>query len=210
MNARESILHKLEGKSRDEEMPAPWSSRRVFPDPAERFTTALVAAHGEVRRLPSLKIAGEALVSLLVEAGVELVVADREPELERAAALAADGGLKWRRAPQSPEVNWREACAAAGAGVTGARALLAETGSLILDSGPGRSRWVSLLPPLHIALAPTRALIPDLFSWTAARDGEWPANRVLVSGPSKTGDIEQTLAVGVHGPRRFIVLLYDG
>jgi L-lactate dehydrogenase complex protein LldG len=71
----------------------------------------------------------------------------------------------------------------------------------------------TLLPPLHVALVPATRLTTDIFSWRAARTAstvsQVPANITLVSGPSKTADIEQTLAVGMHGPRRLVVLLYD-
>jgi L-lactate dehydrogenase complex protein LldG len=100
-------------------------------------------------------------------------------------------------------------CAAADVGISGADAALAETGSVVISSGPGRSRLATLLPPVHVALVSTTLLTSDLFTWTAARQGDLPANVVLVSGPSKTADIEQVLAIGVHGPKRFIVVLYD-
>ena len=80
---------------------------------------------------------------------------------------------------------------------------------MVLDSGLGRSRLATLLPPVHVALVYHHQLQPDIFTWTAGRDEAWPANVVLVSGPSKTADIEQTLTVGVHGPKRFIVLLIE-
>ena len=60
-----------------------------------------------------------------------------------------------------------------------------------------------------MALAPTSCLTADLFTWVAGRKGEWPAALTLISGPSKTSDIEQTLVTGVHGPKRFIVILYQ-
>jgi L-lactate utilization protein LutC len=78
-----------------------------------------------------------------------------------------------------------------------------------VSSGPGRSRLATLLPPVHIALVPTSRMTTDIFTFTAARQGELPANMVFISGPSKTGDIEQTMSIGVHGPKRFIVILYE-
>ena len=81
---------------------------------------------------------------------------------------------------------------------------------MVVSSGRGRSRLTSLLPPVHLALVPTSSLTTDIFTWTAARQGQLPASLTLISGPSKTADIEQTMAVGVHGPKRFIVVLYEG
>jgi L-lactate dehydrogenase complex protein LldG len=107
------------------------------------------------------------------------------------------------------EEAWRDFCAGADAGLTAVDAALAETGSLVVSSGPGRSRMVSLLPPVHIALVPASSLTPDLFTWTAARGQAVPAALTLISGPSKTADIEQTLAIGVHGPKRLIVILVE-
>ncbi|MGB4871273.1 MAG: LUD domain-containing protein, partial [Candidatus Promineifilaceae bacterium] len=86
---------------------------------------------------------------------------------------------------------------------------LAETGSVILSSGPAQSRMATLLPPIHIVLLPTSRLTSDIFTWTQARQETIPANITLISGPSKTADIEQTMAVGVHGPKRFVVIVYE-
>ncbi len=94
-------------------------------------------------------------------------------------------------------------------GLSGAEGALAETGTVIVASGPGKSRLATLLPPVHLALVSASQLYADIFAWTAARRGELPANLTLISGPSKTADIEQTLAVGVHGPKQMIAVLYD-
>jgi L-lactate utilization protein LutC len=102
----------------------------------------------------------------------------------------------------------REFAASADVGITRVDAALAETGSLVISSGKWKGRVVSLLSPVHIAFAPVSRLTTDIFTWLVTRQNPWPANTVLVSGPSKTADIEQTLAVGVHGPKRVIVILY--
>jgi L-lactate dehydrogenase complex protein LldG len=94
------------------------------------------------------------------------------------------------------------------AGFTTTRGGIAETGGLILWPSPEEPRLLSLLPPVHIALLDTR-LIHDSF-WHAMRSEGWaarmPPNALLISGPSKTADIEQTLAYGVHGPKRLVVV----
>jgi L-lactate utilization protein LutC len=190
-------------------LPAPWQSRRTFSDPVRRFCEALEAAHGEPVVVGSLGGALGAAAGILDGLGAGLVVANSEPPLD---GLAPGNGSAWRvERAGSYEANpdgWRDRCARADAGVTSADALLAETGSLVISSGPGRSRLPSLLPPVHIAVVPTGRLTTDLFTWLETRPKTWAANTVLVSGPSKTGDIEQTLSVGVHGPKRLVVVLY--
>jgi L-lactate dehydrogenase complex protein LldG len=99
------------------------------------------------------------------------------------------------------------------AGFTTTLGGIAETGGLILWPSPQEPRLLSLVPPVHLALLDT-ARIHDSF-WHAMREERWaermPPNALLVSGPSKTADIEQTLAYGVHGPKRLVVVaLRDG
>ena len=88
-------------------------------------------------------------------------------------------------------------------GVTGAHAALADTGSVVLVHGEGRARLVSLLPPVHVALVPIDRLHATLGSLVAAEPALLCAstNVVVVTGPSRTADIEMTLTRGVHGPR---------
>lgn len=98
-------------------------------------------------------------------------------------------------------------------GITGAEAALAESGTLILRSGVGRSPLTSLLPPTHIALLEVRRVFPDLHAYLnslpdAAAHIHMASNTVLISGPSRTADIEQVLTLGVHGPRELIVVLW--
>lgn len=99
----------------------------------------------------------------------------------------------------------------ATAGITGAVAGLADTGSLALVSSPTRPRLASLLPPTHIALLKTSELFPTMASFFAAqpeilRDA---SNLVFVTGPSRSADIELTLTRGVHGPKFVHVVLLD-
>ena len=94
-------------------------------------------------------------------------------------------------------------------GVTGALAGLADSGSLVLSHGPGRPRMASLVPEIHVALLDINDLDLTLSHWAhrhPAEAGE-TANLVMVTGPSRTGDIEQQLNLGVHGPRHLHVVL---
>ena len=93
--------------------------------------------------------------------------------------------------------------------VTGARAGLAETGSLVLWPDAAEPRLMSLVPPVHVALLDADRLYENFAELIEAEDwaAGMPTNALLISGPSKTADIEQTLAYGIHGPKQLITLL---
>jgi len=94
-------------------------------------------------------------------------------------------------------------------GLTGALAGLADTGSLVLQSHHGQGRLASLMPPVHIALLRAGALFPSMAHFVQAHPNALrnASNLVLVSGPSRTADIEQTLTLGVHGPKEVHIVL---
>lgn len=94
-------------------------------------------------------------------------------------------------------------------GVTSATAGLAESGSLVLEHSGGNLRLASLLPRVHVALLPTTKISYSLRDWMTRHPEivARSANLVVVSGPSRTGDIEQALNLGVHGPAQVHVVL---
>lgn len=207
-DSRSDILARLRAQQRSDQTPPPaWRSRRHFPDLAERFTQSLVASAGEVIQAESLETALLQLGELLQSLGARCVVANDEPPLNTVNLSERWSSLTWHIVGHS-EGDLRSFCAMADVGLSGGDAALAETGSVVVTSGPGKSRLATVLPPVHIALIPISCLTTDIFTWTAARQGPPPASMTLISGPSKTADIEQTLTVGVHGPKRFIVILY--
>jgi L-lactate dehydrogenase complex protein LldG len=95
------------------------------------------------------------------------------------------------------------------AGFTSARCGIADTGSLVLWPDEREPRLMSLVPPIHFVLLDAATIQPDLQSVMATQG--WgrglPSNVLLISGPSKTADIQQTLAYGAHGPKELIVLV---
>lgn len=204
MSARDEILGRLKQRQRGEAMPPAWESRRQFADLGLRFEEALTAARGEVYRVENLAAAHDITNQILRQVEAEKVVLNDERPLSNLPHLPH---ISYHLVGQE-DGDLRAICAAADIGLSSADAALAETGTLVLGSGPGRSRLATLLPPIHIALVPVTALTPDLFTWTQTFDRQPPANLNFISAPSKTADIEQTMAVGVHGPKRFIVILY--
>ncbi len=103
---------------------------------------------------------------------------------------------------------------AADVGITTADFAIAETGTLAVFARPGQERLASLSPPCHIAVVERRQILPDLFDLFAKLDeaghDELPSNLTLITGPSKTGDIELQLTTGVHGPGDWRVIVVDG
>lgn len=97
------------------------------------------------------------------------------------------------------------------AGITGASAGLAESGSIVLESGPGRPRMASLIPLVHIALLRKENITQSLSHWIADHPeaASDTSNLFMITGPSRTADIEQTLNLGVHGPRHLHVIVLD-
>jgi L-lactate dehydrogenase complex protein LldG len=103
----------------------------------------------------------------------------------------------------------REEQAAAGIGVTGCDVAIAETGSLVLLSGPGKPRAASLLPPVHLAVVQRNSLRFGMGEFFR-EFGEAIAGAAcctVITGPSRTADIELTLTLGVHGPGKVIVVM---
>jgi L-lactate dehydrogenase complex protein LldG len=97
-------------------------------------------------------------------------------------------------------------------GLTGAVAGLADAGTLVLPAGPGRSQLASLLPPIHLAVLHESEIYDSLESWLLNDGPRWLSTQsavVLITGPSRTADIEMTLTVGVHGPGRVVVFLVE-
>jgi L-lactate dehydrogenase complex protein LldG len=95
------------------------------------------------------------------------------------------------------------------AAITTTRSGIAETGSLILWTTPDEPRLMSLIPPIHLAVLHASTIYNTF--WEAVDTEQWnsgmPTNALLISGPSKTADIEQTLVYGVHGCKELVVLL---
>jgi L-lactate dehydrogenase complex protein LldG len=94
-----------------------------------------------------------------------------------------------------------------GAGVSTAVYGLADTGSVVLAASPDEPRARSLLPDVHVTLLREDLILPGLDELFAALGDDLPSALAIVTGPSRSADIEQKLAVGVHGPREVHVVL---
>ncbi len=109
------------------------------------------------------------------------------------------------------EAALREACTNAAFGITGADYAMAETGTLVLFSSPAEARLISLLPPVHIALVAASRLLTgiDELAAIAPNPAGLGSSMVLITGPSRSADIEMILVRGVHGPRAIHVIVLE-
>jgi L-lactate dehydrogenase complex protein LldG len=94
-------------------------------------------------------------------------------------------------------------------GVSRAEYGLADTGSVVLAAGPDEPRARSLLPPVHVAILDAERILPGLPELFAALDGELPSALAIVTGPSRSADIEQKLVIGVHGPGEVHIIVSE-
>jgi L-lactate dehydrogenase complex protein LldG len=175
-------------------------------DPAERFRDNLIAAGGRFHSVDCPDTAVDLLLTLLRERNARKILLGPGRVLERLdlqARLVAAGF-----SVTQADLADREASFAADVGISGVDHLIAETGSVVMESRPDQPRGLTLLPPLHIAIADRSQLVPDLFDLYARLDPQsLPACIALITGPSKTGDIELKLVTGVHGPGAVHVVL---
>lgn len=215
-SARDSILGRLRATSIPAALPLPdvnawFDAHRRNEDAAQRVSrlrTALEAVKTEVHDTtatdwPDLLLriaAAKGLRNLLIGTdtphGSELEA--RHPE-----------NLKLMRYAESIE-SWRDVLFDdMDASLTLAKSAIAEIGSLILWPNASEPRLMSLVPPVHFVLLDVASIHSDFHSAITAegwRNG-LPTNALLICGPSKTADIQQTLAYGAHGPRELVVLL---
>jgi L-lactate dehydrogenase complex protein LldG len=179
------------------------------------FTTELTTLSGHVHRVPDAAAARAAVLALLDARGVRRVLAWDDPWLQPEGlgdALRAHGiaiERCWLPATGPERTARLLALDDVAVGITGAYGALADTGSLMMVSGPGRGRMASLLPPTHIAVVVAEQLWPSLGPFLAANPSivDEGSNVLAITGPSRTGDIEGTLVLGVHGPGDVQVVL---
>jgi L-lactate dehydrogenase complex protein LldG len=169
---------------------------------AERFAAKSAAMSSTVEKLASMADVPAAVARYLAGNGLA-------PQAVCWPALAS---LDWAAAGVQMEA--RAANGDDPVGITGCFCAIAETGTLMLLSGPQTAATTSLLPETHIAVVPVSRIVPAMeegFALLRAEEGELrgelPRAVNFVSGPSRTGDIEQTIVLGAHGPYRVHLLI---
>jgi L-lactate utilization protein LutC len=169
-------------------------------DPVARLRDELAAAGGTFHLAESTADVIDVVMRLVRERSARRALLGYDlPKLETA-LLAA--GVEVHR-PHETQTYFD-----AHIGITGVDAVVAETGSIVLHTRPDQPRALSLLPPVHIAIAERSQLVADLFDLFPVASP--PACLTVITGPSKTGDIELKLVTGVHGPGEVHLVLIAG
>jgi L-lactate dehydrogenase complex protein LldG len=178
----------------------------------EDFIAEVESLSGQVIRVPSSAEAAQAVGRLFNERGWEGALAWEWAEIgcDGLANILKEAGVSVVHNGLPADLS------ASPVGLTGAEAAIADTGTLVLRTGPGRSSLASLLPPTHVALLDASRVLPDMRGYFeslsessgAAAHVRSVSNLVFISGPSRTADIEKTLTLGVHGPRELIVVVW--
>lgn len=212
--ARSAIFSRLRAASVEPPPCAPdvaaFHRNEPVPDPATRLARFLERARGWQAEAHETFASSwtQTLAGILRDKGVRRLLAGPDTAISgmlRHADLPAT--LDWFDTPI-------EACKASlfnatDAGITTTRGGIAETGSLLVWPTRNEPRTLSLVPPIHIAVLHADALYETLH---AAMDAQaWasdlPTNALLITGPSKTADIQRLLVYGAHGPKRLVILL---
>jgi L-lactate utilization protein LutC len=182
------------------------------PDPVARFRDEFSAAGGQVHVVSDTEAAVARVLELVQAKATRRVLLGRGAVLDTLNLRERLSGLGVEVTPADAlAIDAREPLFAADLSITGVDYLVAETGSLAILTRPDNPRSLSLLPPVHVAVARADQIVPDLFDLFGPET--WGANPALpscislITGPSKTGDIELRLVTGVHGPGEVHVVL---
>ncbi|MBE2194353.1 MAG: lactate utilization protein [Anaerolinea sp.] len=219
-SSRERILSRLRGSPAPfpdaPNAPQPYLSVTNLPDTSPealltRFQHEWEALKGEITITPTPEAAIQTVIGLIGEAK-QVMSWEPLPLPGLPEALHAQGVAVARPTVRGEDRSGPYAALdPISVGITGADGALATTGTLILNTQGGQGRLPSLLPPRHLVLLRRDRLFTHLEGWLAAEGRallEASRSVALVSGPSKTGDIEMQIIYGVHGPKIVHVIVF--
>jgi L-lactate dehydrogenase complex protein LldG len=158
----------------------------------------------------------ETLIDLLKQTGQQAITwADQDLPINNLHGILLRAGVTRHvpdltRDPSMRQQLWQN-LAGIHVGLTGSLAGIADTGSIVVQSGPHRARAASLLPEIHIALLRSDCLYSSMSAFFAAHAAPslttHASNLVFITGPSRTADIEMIITRGVHGPKKLYIVL---
>jgi L-lactate dehydrogenase complex protein LldG len=168
---------------------------------SDRFVAKVEAVSGTTARVSALSDIPEALIDYLTAQSLPLTV-----------VMATQSPLNETNWPQSLTIEHRPARREDRVAVTGAFVGIAETGTLVLLSGPESPTTLNFLPDVHIVVLRREQIvahIEDLWARLRAQRKAMPRTVNMITGPSRTADIEQTIQLGAHGPRSLHVIIVE-
>jgi len=214
MNSRDAILHRIRAALAGQPAVEPPSVPEVWPRqnlaPAAlvaRFTEELEAVHGEVLRAGTIDEAGQRLAELSGREGWHPVAAMDRPLCRQLAQALGPDRVIW------PQPEWTPtSMAELPLALLQADWLLADTGSCVVTCRTAQQRLLCYLPPACVIVATVDRLREHLpAAWPeimpTLSDPAARGETVIITGPSRTADIEKILILGVHGPKRVVVAL---
>ena len=176
-------------------------------DGVERFVTRAGDMESTVERVATLDDVAPAIGRYVL--ALNATCADPEQDPHAGVCWPEFGWLDWKAAGIT--IESRPTVGHDALGVTGCYCAIAETGTLVFVTGAETPTGTFLLPETHVAIVRADQIVPameDAFARIRAEYANaWPRAINLVSGPSRTGDIEQTIVLGAHGPRRLHIVL---
>jgi L-lactate dehydrogenase complex protein LldG len=208
--SREHVLHRVRtalGRSAGDTPAAAPPARIVIPnvDMEARIASMLSKIEALAGRTHRAASPGDACRFVSEAIAGKTAIASNAPFLAECGITSLPGV----RSGVTAKEELRGLCATADVGITSADYALADTGSLVMLSSTHEARMVSLLPPAHIAVVPLDRILTgldELFS-VLPDPAAQTSSMVLVTGPSRTADIEQILVRGVHGPGQITVVV---
>lgn len=174
----------------------------------DQFKTRAEAVSAEVHRFPTQAAALDFIIGFMRDEGL----ADTPQQHAVWADCPFLGGIDRQQLADIAGLEFevtRERAATARFGISQMDYALADTGTLAQDATAIAKRLASTLPTIHIALVATAALLPDMPTWLAQVEPKTTGYLSLITGPSRTADIERVLTIGVHGPSRLIIIFVD-
>jgi hypothetical protein len=208
VNDRESLFRRLSAACGSRGAPAGETTPADAPvapecDRIALFAETFAAADGVLLRGPVEKALSD-LGEILRAEGVAALFF---PEDDAAAREIAEALVPFGPFNLTTGAEVRGGSGEITAGFRTAEAAIAETGTVVETSAGGRTLLPGLIADVHVSIVPAASVVARMEDLPAAGTGDPPRNISFLSGPSRTGDIEQTLTVGAHGPKKAIALL---
>ena len=216
MNSRDAILQRIRAELAKapsvDPPPVPEVWPRTHPTTEqmlERFRNELEAVQGELIHCGSMDEARQKLAELIEQSQWNVLGSVDRPICREVTAALPPEQVSWAKDGWNPKEM-----AELSAGLVTAERLLADTGTCVVACNTAEERLLCYLPPACVVIARTGQLAEHMpAAWEEIakqtadpkRRGEW----VLITGPSRTADIEKILILGVHGPKRLVVILVD-